>query len=114
MELDIEIAQKDKELISSSVDTLDKEKEQLITQRAALNIDSQISLLNKDIDTETDKRNRKSAESSRYTGYCEQLKLDTEIDESVFRSNYNKVQDLNISVPGEIEKLSEKKVRLKY
>ena len=61
LELDIEIAQKDKELISSSVDTLDKEKEQLITQRAALNIDSQISLLNKDIDTETDKRNRKSA-----------------------------------------------------
>ncbi|MEL4383048.1 hypothetical protein, partial [Shewanella algae] len=33
--LDIEIAQKDKEFISTSVDTLDKEKEQLITQRAA-------------------------------------------------------------------------------
>ncbi len=112
LELDIEIVQKDKELISASVDTLDKEKEQLITQRAALNIDSQISLLNKDIDTETDKRNRKSAESTRYIGYCEQLKLDTQIDESVFRVNYGKIQELNTSVPVEIEKLSEKKVRL--
>ena len=68
--------------------------------------------MNKDIDTETDKRNRKSAESSRYIGYCEQLKLDTQIDESVFRVNYEKIQELNTSVPAEIEKLSEKKVRL--
>lgn len=113
LELDIETAKKDKELISASVETLDKEKEQLITQRAALNIDSQISLLNKDIDGETEKRNRKTAENARYVQFCEQLKLDTEIDASVFRNNYNKILELNTSIPLEVEKLSEKKLRLK-
>jgi uncharacterized protein YPO0396 len=113
LELDIEIAKKDKELISASVDRLDKEKEQLVMQRASLNIDSQISLLNKDIDGETEKRNRKSAENTRYVKFCEQLKLDTEIDVAVFRNNYNKILELNTSVPAEAEKFAEKKLRLK-
>jgi uncharacterized protein YPO0396 len=113
LELDIEIATKDKQLVSTSVDRFDKEKEQLITQRAALNIDSQISLLNKDIDSETEKRNRKSAENGRYVKLCEQLELDTDIDASIFRNNYNKILDLNTIVPAEAEKLAEKKLRLK-
>ena len=113
LELDIEIAQKDKEIISASVDKLDKEKEQLITQRAALNIDSQISLLNKDIATETEKRDFKNAENTRYVKCCEQLKLDTDIDAVVFRNNYTKILELNTSVPAEADKLAEKKLRLK-
>jgi uncharacterized protein YPO0396 len=113
LELEIELAKKDKELVSANVERLGKEKDQLITQRAALNIDSQISLLNKDIDAETEKRNRKSSDNKRYVELCEQLKLDTDIDATVFRNNYDKLLGLNTSLPAETEKLSEQKTRLK-
>ncbi len=113
LELDIESAAKDKAIVSAALKSLETEKEQLITQRAALNIDSQMALLNKDIESESEKRNRKSAEHNRYLKLCEQLKLDTDIDQDVFRNNYNKVLELDRTVPAEAEKLSEKRFRLK-
>ncbi len=113
LELDIEIGEKDKEIISNTVKQLESEKEQLITQRAALDIDSQIALLSKDIDNETEKRNRKNVANGRYAELCAQLKLDTDIDKEVFRTNYDKIIALNRTVPSEAETLAEKKLRLK-
>lgn len=113
LELEIEVSNKDKELVSSVVERLDKDKEHLITQRAALNIDSQISLLNKDIDTETDNRKRKTETATAYDKLCAELKIDTDIDEAVFKKNYTKILELNSTVPAEVEKLSEKRYRLR-
>jgi uncharacterized protein YPO0396 len=113
LELDIEIAIKDKDIISDSVKKLETEREQLVTQRAALNIDSQISLLNKDIESETEKLNRKNVEHSRYTKLCEQLKLYTQIDIDIFKTNYTKILELNRSIPFKVDNLSEKRLRLK-
>ncbi|MEP7376182.1 MAG: ATP-binding protein [Chitinophagaceae bacterium] len=113
LELEIEIAAREKELTSAAVKQLESEREQLVTQRAALNIDSRIALLNKDIETETEKRDRKKGEHTRYIHSCEQLKLDTNIDAAIFRTNYNKILELNKSVPKEVEKLTDQKMRLK-
>jgi uncharacterized protein YPO0396 len=113
LELEIEVAKKDKELVSSLVERLDKDKEHLITQRAALNVDSQISLLNKDIDTETDKRKRKAEAAGTYNKLCTELKLDTDIDEVIFRKNYAKIIELNTTIPAEAEQLSEKRYGFK-
>lgn len=113
LELDIETNKKDKELVTATVERLDKDKEHLITQRAALNIDSQVSLLNKDIDTETEKRNRKTRAAAIYETLCTALDLDTDIDEDGFRKNYTKILELNSTVPGEAEKLSEKRFGLR-
>lgn len=113
LELEMEVAKKDKELASAVVDRLDKDKEHLITQRAALSIDSQISLWNKDIDAETEKRIRKTETATLYNKLCADLKIDTDIDEAVFKKNYTKILELNNTVPAEAEKLSEKKYGLK-
>ena len=113
LELDIEMGQSDKEVITNSVKKLEADKEQLVVQRSALNIDSQISLLNKDIESETEKRNTKNGLNTRYVRLCEELNLHTDIDAIIFRENYSKILELNTSVPSESEKLSEQKVRLK-
>lgn len=113
LELEIDIATKEKELITGLVKKLENEREQLVTQRAALNIDSRISLLHKDIETETEKRDRKNVEHKRYVQGCEQLKLDTDIDGATFRTNYNKILELNKSVPEEVDKLTDQKMRWK-
>ncbi len=113
LEHEIEVAKKDKELASSVVTRLEKDKEHLITQRAALNIDSQISLLNKDIDNETEKRKLKTETAAIYTNLCGALEIDVDVDETVFKKNYSKILELNNTVPAEAEKLAEKKYRLK-
>ncbi len=113
LELDIEMTQGEKVVVSGAIKKLEIEKEQLITQRATMNIDSQISLLNKDIENETVNRNRKNAENNRYVQFCGVLQLDTQIDATVFRNNYNKLAQLNISIPAEADDLVEKKLRLK-
>ena len=113
LEHEIELAKKDKELASSVVARLDKDKEHLITQRAALNIDSQISLLNKDIENETEKRKLKTETAAVYTNLCAALEIDVDVDEPVFKKNYSKILELNNTVPAEAEKLAEKKYRLK-
>lgn len=113
LEHEIETAKKDKILVSSSIESLGKDKEQLITQRASLNIDSQITLLEKDKTTETEKRERKAEAAAVYVKFCEDIKLDTNIDGEVFKQNYTRIIELNKTVPAEAEKLSEKKFSLK-
>ncbi len=113
LELDIEMGKSEKDVITNSVKKLEADKEQLVVQKAALNIDNQIILLTKDIDSETEKRNNKNGLNTRYVKLCDELSLDTNIDVVVFRENYSKVLELNKTVPLESEKLSEQKVRLK-
>src|SRR5690606_23609744 len=60
------IFKEDERLTSEKIKSLERDKEQLIAQRAALNIDSQIALLNQKLISETDKRNTKSTQSKRY------------------------------------------------
>ncbi len=113
LELDTGIAKNEKQLVLSVIDRLGREKEQLITQKAALNIDAQISLLNNHVQTETEKLNRKKAENARYLECCRVLQLDAVVDAIVFRANYDRAMALNVSVPAEANKLFEKQVRLK-
>lgn len=113
LERDIEFAKKDKEVVSVSVYGLIKEKEQLITQKAAFNIDSRIALLQNEIDSETEKRNNKNAQNVSYIELSKKLNLDTDVDSQVFRSNSDKLLELNISIPAEAEKLTEQRTRLK-
>ncbi|MBS1512834.1 MAG: AAA family ATPase [Bacteroidetes bacterium] len=113
LDIEMETTKKDKELQVKLVDRLEKDKEQLITQRAALNIDSQILLLNKDIDSETEKRVVKKTTADDYSKLCTGLNLDSDADETVFRNNLAKIYQLNNSIPVEAEKLTEKRYGLK-
>lgn len=113
LERDISFAKKDKEVVTASVDSFTKEKEQLLIQKAAFNIDSRINLLEAEINNETAKRNDKNARHISYVELCKQLNLDTDIDSPVFRTNSDKLIELNTSVPAETDKLTESRTRLK-
>lgn len=113
LERDISFARGDKEVVTASVDSLTKEKEQLIIQKAAFNIDSRINLLEAEINNESSKRNDKNARYISYVELCKQLNLDTDIDSPVFRTNSDKLIELNTSVPEETDKLTESRTRLK-
>lgn len=113
LEQEISFAEKDKELVSASKDRLEKERDQLITQRAAQNIDSQVSLIKKQIEIETEKMDRRRRRRDTYIERCEKLSLDTDIDEAIFRNNHTKIAQLNTTLPSEAEKLSEQRYGLK-
>ncbi|MBS4063050.1 MAG: AAA family ATPase [Chitinophagaceae bacterium] len=113
LERDISFAKKDKEVVTVSVDSFTKEKEQLLIQKAAFNIDSRINLLEAEINNETAKRNDKNARHISYVELCKQLNLDTDINSPVFRTNSDKLIELNTSVPAETDKLTESRTRLK-
>lgn len=113
IERDTEISKQEERLIAEKIKELEKEKEQLITQKAALNIDNQISLLNKDIDRETESKTRKSADSNKYENYCKQLDISIHSDNAGFNDNYNRIDGMSKSFPKERDALSEHKTRLK-
>jgi len=105
--------EEEKRLISNRIKELEKEKEQYITQKAALNIDSQILLLNRDVDRETEKKNSKSDASQMYEKYCKQLGIDIPVDRTTFNLNFERVEELSQSLPIKRELLSEEKAYLK-
>lgn len=113
LERETKNSQEEERLISDKLKELEKEKEQYITQKAALNIDSQISLLNKDVDMETEKKNSKSVASQMYEKYCKQLGIDIPVDGTTFNLNFNRVEELSQRLPIERDHLSEERVRLK-
>ncbi|RAI97679.1 uncharacterized protein YPO0396 [Chitinophaga skermanii] len=110
---DTTIAQEEKRLTTERISELDEKKVQLITQKAALNIDHQVTLLNKDIEAEIIKRNDKSAASKFYEDTCKQLKLDFPSSSSAFNENYKQAEKLGIIIPKDQERLSEQKTRYK-
>jgi uncharacterized protein YPO0396 len=113
LERETKNSQEEERLISDKLKELEKEKEQYITQKAALNIDSQISILNQTVDFESEKKKSKSDASQVYEKYCRQLGIDIPDDGTTFNFNYNRVEELSKSLPIERENLSEQRVHLK-
>lgn len=113
IERDTEITQEEERIAFEKIKELEKEKEQLITQKAALNIDNQISLLTKDVEAETEKRNSKFKACKLYEESCKQLDIDIPSDNISFNDNYSRTEKLSLSLPKERDKLSEQKTRLK-
>lgn len=85
-------------LLSSQVKQLQQEKSQLITQKAALNIDTQIQLLEKDKGAEIKERDRKRNEFDNYTKLAGKLGLLTDINEASFRQNAAAIGALSVSL----------------
>lgn len=108
-----ETVQQEEKLIRAEVESLETAKDQLVAQRAAMNIDSQISILKKDIEAETEKRNAKNQQYTHYTKLAATLNLNTEVDEEAFTENKNKIQSLSKSLQQEADSLTERKVRYK-
>lgn len=113
VERDTTIAREEERLTAEKIKALEQEKEQLITQKAALNIDHQVTLLNKDVAAETDKRNDKSAAYKLYEATCKQLELDLPAGSAEFNENYMRAEKLSTTLPQEQETLSEQKTRWK-
>lgn len=109
LEREIEKAKTDKAVVSALIEQMETEKEQLVAQKALLNVDSQILLLKKDIDSETEKRNRKTSLNNVYCKQAEELKLNTDIDERSFTENFKNLLGLNKTLNDEYQNLSEKK-----
>lgn len=111
LERDTATTKEDERLATEKIKELDVEKEQLVTQRAALNIDHQVTLLTNNIENETDKKNNKHASYKRYEATCKQLDLDIPSNSKDFNENHNKAEKLWVTLPKEQEELSEQRTR---
>lgn len=108
-----EVVKEKEKIIIAEVKSLETAKEQLVVQRAAMNIDSQVSILNKDIEAETEKRNTKNQQYAHYTKLAATLNLNVDVDEVAFAENKKTIQGLGKSLQQEADNLTEKKVRYK-
>lgn len=113
VERDTTIAQEEERLAAEKIKTIEQEKEQLITQRAALKIDHQVTLINKDIEAETSKRNNKSAAHKFYEDTCKQLELVVPTSSAEFNENYKRAEEFSTAMPKEQEALLDQKSRWK-
>lgn len=114
LELDTATAEKQKEILTIRIGRHNSDKEQLIAQKAALNIDAQVSLWSKDIEVHAEKRDSKKRLNQHYITACEYLHIDGHVNsEPLFRKNLDKVRELNDSVPKELDLLQEQRTRLK-
>jgi len=113
LEIEIASAKKEKDVIASSITQLETEKQQLVIQKAATNIDNQILLINKDINSESEKRDSKQRYSAQYELFATRLNLNTTLDDTAFKDNYGKVVNLNNSLQNELDRLTESKTRTK-
>ncbi|MCW3090020.1 MAG: hypothetical protein JWP81_1089 [Ferruginibacter sp.] len=112
--LDIHIRQIEKEIDDATIEQIiaeeaigriEQEQKQLIAQKAALNIDGQIQLLNKDKIAETKERDTKKSHAQDYSNLAAKLGLHTDLDEPSFRENHKKVDQLQVSLHQEYEEL---------
>jgi uncharacterized protein YPO0396 len=113
LEIDIDLAKKEKEVTATAIIQSEAEKEQLVIQKAATNVDNQILLLNKDISSESEKRDAKNKHFSQYELFASKLNLNTSFDDSSFKENFEKIVDLNTSLQMELDALSENRTRTK-
>ncbi len=97
--LEVEIGFASAELIeiARSIKQAEIEQTQLIAQRAALNIDTQVRLLSKDIFSEEEKRNSKKENYANYILLAKKLGIETEVEETSFKENYLKIETLQTS-----------------
>jgi len=113
LETAIDLAMKAKDVTATAITQLDVEKEQLIIQKAATNIDHQVFLLRKDINAESEKRDAKNINFSQYENFAARLNLNTSLDESSFKENFEKITNLNNALQKELETLNENRTRTK-
>lgn len=109
LERDIEEKVQEQHLIESEVKTLDTRQKELITQKAALNIDNQVSLLKKDILVEIEKRDTKKQYANDYDRLSNQLGLQTDISETAFKENQRIIDQMQSTVESEHEHFSMEK-----
>lgn len=109
IETESERTRKEKNTVEVELKQLETQKEQLIAQKAALNVDNQIMLLKKDVETETGRRNSKSLLHKSHVQDIELVELSAPTDEISFNENYRKLQQLDKILKKEYEELLEKK-----
>jgi len=106
IEQDIDFVKRDQEVIEADIKQVEEEQRQLITQKASLNIDAQIQLLNKDKTSEGKDRDSKKKNYDDYIKLAGKLGLQTHLTESSFRENFNKVEQLNFSLKQQYEEIT--------
>lgn len=112
LEKEIEERKREQQEVEVSISKLDEQQKQLIAQKASLNIDSQVLLLKKDIQQETERRDIKKQSASDYTKLAARLNLQTEITEISFKENRDKIEMMQASVESEHEQLSHQKFKI--
>ena len=105
----IDYFEKERKIVESIVEQLELEHIQLISQKASLNIDSQIQLISKDIQSESFKSTSKREKWDDYLRLAKTLGLPTQVDESTFRENLTNAEKLNKTLQKEHEELTEQR-----
>lgn len=91
----------------------EEQERQLITQKAQMNVDSQVQLLQKDVQSETEKRDRKKQDFQQYSMLAQNLNLLTDVNEESFDQNYKDASSLNDKLQTEYASLTEEKASCK-
>lgn len=107
----IDYLENEKKVLDDQIGKLSEEQTQLITQKALLNIDSQIQLLQKDVSSEKEKRDEKKGHCEGYLRFAKVLGLKTNLDEEIFQDNKVIAERLNESINEEYDKLTDEKTR---
>lgn len=113
IEKEITQLEQKKEETSQAIKQDETERSLLIAQKASLNIDSQVQLLNKDISIESEKRDTKKKSSQDYTRLATTLGLHTTLTEDSFRENLLQIGRLSQSIEKDYAELSEERFRYK-
>lgn len=100
-------------VIEAGIKQLEDEQKQLITQKALLNIDSQIQLLNKDKASEAKDRDAKKTHFDDYINLAGKLGLQTHLTDLTFKDNSTKIEQLNISLTQRYEELTHSRFTIK-
>ena len=113
VEKQIAYLENEKKVLEEQIDKLDQEQRQLISQKALLNIDNQVQLINKDIFAETDKRNTKKQSFEDYIKLARVIGLQLQLDVTSFRENFDTAEKLHKTLSEEYDELTEKRTRYK-
>lgn len=109
LERDIETKKREEQIVDSEIKQLEIHQKELIAQKASLNVDSQVLLLKKDIQQQTDKRDTKKQSAADYSRLATTLGLHTDLSENAFKENQTAIEQAQISLESEYEKLSDEK-----
>ncbi len=113
VEVEIDEIKSEHITIDAGIKQLEDEQKQLITQKALLNIDSQILLLNKDKASEIKDRDAKKKNFDDYTILAAKLGLQTHLTDLTFRDNSTKIEQLNSSLTQQYEELTHYRFTIK-
>lgn len=98
IEKEVELKAKEQQLMEGAIRKLEEEQKTLIAQKASLNIDTQIQILQRDLHSETEKREAKRRDYNDYCKLAEKLDLNTEVDAASFAENVRLIEQLKTTV----------------